>query len=256
MKFRIPIDKKYCIAVGILVLLAAFFQFCLVGYRFLPVVFLGIGGLLTCWKLLSLLKRKKPGTAKILHILLDSLVALGLVVVIVVGCFVGSACFGDPEAPCEYVVVLGAGLHGSTPSRTLRERLQAAGEYLKEHENAICIVSGGQGPDEDMTEAQCMFLELTAMGIDPGRIWLEGNSTSTRENIRFSLDVIQEKTGVRPEKIGLLSSEYHLFRAARVAKEEGVEAAGIPAKTSYPILFVNYFLREIAGVCYYFVFGG
>ena len=107
-----------------------------------------------------------------------------------------------------------------------------------------------------MTEAQCMYRELVDMGIDGSRIWMEDRSTSTRENLRFSLDIIESRTGVRPETIGVLSSEYHLFRAGLFAKDEGVDAVGIPARTTYPILFVNYFLREIAGVCHYYGFGG
>lgn len=255
-KLKIPIDKKYCVTMLILLVLALFFKFCMVGYRFLPFVFACLGALITCWKLLAMLKKHKPKAAKRLSIVFNSCVAIGLVVLTVIGCFVGHACFGETDTPCDYVVVLGAGLHGSTPSRSLRERLNAAYDYLTEHPNVICIVSGGQGPDEDMTEAQCMYNELVAMGIDGSRIWMEEKSTSTRENLRFSLDIIESRTGVRPERIGLLSSEYHLFRAGLFAKDEGVDAVGIPARTTYPILFINYFLREIAGVCHYYVFGG
>lgn len=255
-KLKIPIDKKYCITMGILLVLALFFQFALVGYRFLPFVFLCLGALITCWKLLGMLKKRKPKVGKTVSILFNSCVAVGLTILTVIGCFVGRACFGDVNTPCDYVVVLGAGLHGSTPSRSLRERLNAAYEYLTEHPDVICVVSGGQGPGEDMTEAQCMYNELVAMGIDGSRIWMEDKSTSTQENLRFSLDIIESRTGVRPETIGVLSSEYHLFRASLFAKDEGVDAVGIPARTTYPVLFVNYFLREIAGVCHYYVFGG
>jgi len=255
-KWNIPIDKAYCLTMFILLVLALFFRFCMVGYRFLPVVFVGLGALITCWKLLRMLKKHKPKEGKIVSIIFNSCVAVGLTVLTVIGCFVGRACFGDPNSSCEYMVVLGAGLHGSTPSRSLRERLNAAYAYLTAHPEVICIVSGGQGPGEDMTEAQCMYNELIAMGIDGSRIWMEDQSTSTQENLRFSLDIIESRTGARPQRIGVLSSEYHLFRAGLIAADEGVEAVGVPAKTTYPVLFVNYFLREIAGVCHYYVFGG
>lgn len=253
---NIPVDKTYCIAIGILLVLALFFKYALVGYRFLPFVFLCLGALITCWKLLGMLKKRKPKEGKIVSIVFNSCVAVGLAILTVIGCFVGRACFGDPNTTCDYVVVLGAGLHGSTPSRSLRERLNAAYEYLMAHPDVICIVSGGQGPGEDMTEALCMYNELVAMGIDGSRIWMEDKSTSTQENLRFSLDIIESRTGVRPAQIGVLSSEYHLFRAGLFAADEGVEAVGVPAKTTLPVLFVNYFLREIAGVCHYYVFGG
>ena len=95
-----------------------------------------------------------------------------------------------------------------------------------------------------------------ALGIPAERIWLEEKATSTWENITFSLDLIEEKTGLRPEKIGVLSSEYHLFRASLFAKRCGVEFVGIPAATSLPSVKLNHFLREIAALWYYMIFGG
>ena len=93
-------------------------------------------------------------------------------------------------------------------------------------------------------------------GIDPSRIWLEEKATSTWENINFALDLVEEKTGRRPEKIGVVSSEYHLFRASLFAKACNVEFVGIPAHTSRTSQMVNHFLREVAGVWHYLVLGG
>jgi uncharacterized SAM-binding protein YcdF (DUF218 family) len=101
-----------------------------------------------------------------------------------------------------------------------------------------------------------MCRELKAMGIDESRIWLEDKSTSTRENLRFSLALIESRIGTRPQTVGLVSSEYHLFRAGLFAADEGVQAVGIPAKTSWLSLRINYFLREIVAVWAYWVFGG
>ena len=107
-----------------------------------------------------------------------------------------------------------------------------------------------------MTEARCMFEEMVKLGISPERIWIEDKATSTWENLRFTMDLIEEKTGQRPEKIGLLSSEYHLFRAKLFARECGVEAVGIPARTSRLSQMVNHFMREVAGVWHYIILGG
>jgi uncharacterized SAM-binding protein YcdF (DUF218 family) len=137
---------------------------------------------------------------------------------------------------------------------SLRERINGAYAYLEEHPDAICIVSGGQGNNEDISEAACMFRELTAMGIEGERIWMEDKSTSTRENLRFSLALIESRTGERPKTIGLVSSEYHLFRAGLFAADENVKALGIPAETTWISLRINYFLREIAGVWAYLTF--
>ena len=100
-----------------------------------------------------------------------------------------------------------------------------------------------------------MFRELTKMGIDPDRLLLEERSTSTIENLQFSMDVIQEATGKRPTAIGIVSSEYHLYRASLFARELGLASVGIPAHTTWFSLRLNYYLREIAAVWKYLVLG-
>ena len=101
-----------------------------------------------------------------------------------------------------------------------------------------------------------MYVELTNLGIDGNRIWTEDRAESTWENIRYSLDLIQKETGARPTKIGVLSSEYHLFRASLFAKKNQVEFVGIPARTSRLSQRINHFMREVAGVWHYIILGG
>ena len=154
------------------------------------------------------------------------------------------------------MVVLGAKVRPDGPSVSLQNRIDAAYDYLLANPDTIAIVSGGQGPDEHMTEALCMFQELTAMGIDPARIWQEDKATSTWENLTLSLALIEEKTGSRPEKLGVLSSEYHLFRASLLTRECGLDFVGIPAPTSRISQKINHFMREVAGVWHYILLGG
>ena len=101
-----------------------------------------------------------------------------------------------------------------------------------------------------------MYEKLVGLGIDPNRIWMEDQATSTWENLNFTLELIEEKTGVRPEKLGLLSSEYHMFRASLFADACNVESVGIPAKTSRFFQGLNHFMREVAGVWHYIILGG
>ena len=128
--------------------------------------------------------------------------------------------------------------------------------WVEEHPEVIAIVSGGQGDDEPMTEAQAMYDELVNLGIDPDRIWIEDRATSTWENLNFALELIEEKTGTRPENLGIVSSEYHLFRASLFADACGVEPVLIPARTSVVTQRINHFMREVAGVWHYLILGG
>ena len=107
-----------------------------------------------------------------------------------------------------------------------------------------------------MSEAQCMYDHLTAWGISPDRVLMEDMATSTWENLHFSLDLLEEVTGQRPTELGVLSSEYHLFRASLFTKACDVEFIGIPAKTARLSQKINYFMREVAGVWHYILLGG
>lgn len=250
--------KQVLFYTGIILLVAIglFLQFALIGYSFLAMVCFGLAALLICYRLLSLLARTHLQTAKALRTILSSCLMIGLLVAALTGVQIARSAAGTPNAECDYMVVLGAGVNGTVPSLALKNRLDSALDYLQSHPDTICIVSGGQGSGEDISEAQCMYDYLTARGIDPARVWMEEKATSTRENLSLSLSLIEAHTGSRPTEIGILSSEYHLYRASLVAEEIGVSAVGIPGKTTLPVLFLNYFLREIPAVWYYTLLGG
>ena len=148
---------------------------------------------------------------------------------------------------------MGAGVNGTTPSLSLRERINAAYTYMQNNPHTICVVSGGQGDGENITEAKCMFNELTKLGIAEDRILLEDRADSTWKNITFSLEIIEEKTGEKQKNVGIVSSDYHLYRASLYAKEAGLFPICIPAKTSWWHLHVNYFLREIVALWGYWI---
>ena len=225
------------------------------GCRFLAFVLFGCAGLAALFVLLHLLRRSRPKIGNILLAAFSILTCTCLLIGIWVGILILQAMPGQPDSSCQYLILLGAGVNGTTPSQSLQERIDAASIYLKAHPDVHCILSGGQGSGEDISEAQCMFQALTAAGIAPERFWLEDKSTSTKENITFSLALIREKTGELPKEIGILSSRYHLYRAGIFAREHGVEPVCIGAETQRFELFLSYFVREIFAVCFYSVFG-
>lgn len=226
------------------------------GHSFLALVFLCLTGLAVSYLLLGLLKSKKPKAAKILKTVLNTCVILGVIVVSVTLGLVLNASRGDRDAQCQYVVVLGAAVRPWGPTLPLQERVTAAYEYMNAHPEVILIVSGGQGSDEPMTEAQCMYDMLVQRGADRSRIWMEDRATSTWENMKFTLELIKEKTGDSPSQLGVISNEYHLFRSKLFASRCGVEPVGIPAHTRWVSLRVNNFLREVAGVWHFILLGG
>ena len=190
-------------------------------------------------------KRRHP----ILTILLV-LLCLAVLAFAATGAIIMHSATAD-EGEFQYLLVLGTVVEGTEPSPMLADRIQAAYDYLTAHPDTICIVSGGKGDEVNLSEAECMYNELVEMGIDPARILMEDRATSTVENFQFSLALIEEETGVRPETLGVLSSEFHLYRARMFARQEGITPIAIPARTTDLPTFLRYFLREIVMVWYY-----
>ena len=241
---------------GVLAVLAFLLKFVLPGYGFSALICLILIALILFYSWMPVVGLKFPVLAKALTRICTVCLILGVLAAAVTEVFVIKASFGNPKEQVEYMVVLGAKVRESGPSLALWERIWAAADYLEENPDTIAIVSGGQGDDEPMTEAKAMYDELVALGIDPERVWMEEKATSTWENMNFTLNQIEEKTGERPAKLGIVSNEYHLFRAGLFADKCGVEAVGIPARTTRLSQKVNHFMREVAGIWHFLVLGG
>lgn len=241
---------------GLLLAAAYILRFHLWGYSFSALVCCCLAGILLFYEITRLLLPRFPVGMLWLRRGFSVCLLIGILVVAITEGVIIAASFGDPQEPVDYVVILGAKVRTTGPSASLWDRIYGAEEYLSSHPDVIAIASGGQGDDEPMTEAEAIRDELVMMGIAPDRIWLEDRATSTWENLNYTLDLIEEKTGARPEKLGVLSSEYHLFRASLFAKECGVEFVGIPARTSRVSQMVNHFMREVAGVWHFLLLGG
>lgn len=236
--------------------LAVFLKFCVPGYSFSALVCLCLIAIILFYTFMPLIGLKFPVFAKVTTRIFTVILVIGLLVVGITEAIIIHASFGDPEETVDYIVVLGAKVNKDGPSVSLWDRICAAYTYLEEHPGVTAVLSGGQGTDEPITEAECMYRELVELGIDPQRLWIEDEATSTWENLNFSLDLIEANTGTRPAKLGVLSSEYHLFRASLFARACNVEFVGIPAKTSRLSQAVNHFMREVAGVWHYILLGG
>ena len=160
----------------------------------------------------------------------------------------------DPER--DYLIVLGAAVYGDQPSLTLIRRMEGAIDYLEQYPDSVAIVSGGMGKGETVTEAQAMFDWMTAQGVDPARILLEPEATSTEENLLNSFAIIRARGDEPQGSVAIVSSAYHLYRAKTMAKNFGVDdAAGVAAPWGYFFVMLNYFIREAFGVTHLWVFG-
>lgn len=186
-------------------------------------------------------------------VIFKSFFALACVVLIIViaAFFSMIAAMHNSPGKDETVVVLGCSVIGEKPSRMLRQRIEAAAEYLKENENSSAVLCGGQGSDEIMTEAECMRRELVKRGIDESRLYLEGKSTDTQENISFCADIIKEN-GLNTD-VTVVTSDFHEKRGAMLCQKYGLNPSATPAKTDF-YLAATYWLRDLLGVVREFIF--
>ncbi len=150
-----------------------------------------------------------------------------------------------PVENVNAVILLGCKVSGDTPSYMLECRLNSALEVLNSHNDAVCIVSGGQGADENITEAEAMRRYLTAHGIPDSRIIPEPNSSNTRENLRLSANILRER-GIT-DGILIVTHDFHQYRAEIYARQNDLKVGHYSTKTDPRHLFF-YWIREWAGI--------
>lgn len=145
----------------------------------------------------------------------------------------------------DVVIVLGCRVKGFKPSLALVKRVERAYEYLLKNPRAVAVLSGGQGKDECVSEAFCMKQLLTEKGIDEARLICEDRSTTTDENIRFSLEIIDELE--LKKEVTVVTSDYHSRRAELICKRYGLDAGSVSSRTP-PALLPAFLLREILAI--------
>lgn len=143
------------------------------------------------------------------------------------------------------VVVLGCKVNGDQPSRMLQARLEKAAEFLLEHPQAHCIVTGGKGPDEDYPEALIMKNYLVNKGVSSMRIIMEDTSTSTLENL-INASQLAKRYNCH-ERFLIVTDRFHQYRALTVANELGVVSYALNVETVW-YLAMQYWFREIAAI--------
>lgn len=137
----------------------------------------------------------------------------------------------------DYIVVLGAGLKGKEPGYYLQKRLDKAIQYLKLDNKIKIIVSGGQGPDEEISEALAMKNYLLKNGVPKKQIFMESLSTTTYENLKFSKE-LAFKNGVKNPKFLIVSTDFHLYRAKFLASILNLDVDTLGSK-SQSIVIIN-----------------
>ena len=133
--------------------LAFFLKFCIPGYSFSALVCICLIAIILFYTFMPLIGLKFPVLAGILTKVFTAVLILGLLVVGITEAIIIRKSFGNPKTDVQYMVVLGAKVNADGPSVSLWDRICGAYLYLEEHPQVIAVLSGGQGTDEPITEA-------------------------------------------------------------------------------------------------------
>ena len=166
-----------------------------------------------------------------------------------------------PAFDRDYMLILGCQIReDGTLTNLLKGRADRAIEFARMQEEKTgkkltFVPSGGQGPDEVMSEAAAIRNYLLETGIPEERILLEDQSKNTYENLRNSAALIAEDMkkapdeGSRDAKIAFSTTNYHVFRSGILATEQGIRVEGIGSRTKR-YFWINAFIREFIANLY------
>ena len=238
----IPVWGWSCI---VLAVIALFFLVCMRGYQYISLSLIFVAFLILIGNVAS-----RP-----VKIVIFTLAGIGFAYFLFVEALVISNSKNDADSNNDYVIVLGAAVHGDEPSLALLHRLQSTLTFMNTYPNVKAVVCGGQGDGENITEAKCMRDWLVSNGIDAGRIIMEDRSTSTMENLAFARELIIADGG-RIDNTAIVTSSYHLYRAKMMAVSLGYTApGGIRAVMGYPVYMLGMYIREAFGVTHFWILG-
>ncbi|MBD5103310.1 MAG: YdcF family protein [Ruminococcaceae bacterium] len=226
--------------------IGAIFGLCMSVFALLVTAFIK-----TAVKILKWLWKRKSG--KTVTIVFFSVFGLLTVYAVLLSSLMIGEIMNTPHDP-DAVIVLGCRVQrNGKPSLMLGRRIEAAYEYLSENENVICIVSGGKGEDEPISEGEAMKVALVEKGIDESRIFVEDKSENTKENIEFSARLLDEM-GMEINEAAIVTDGFHLYRASLMAKGTWQNTTSVAADTPW-WLVTAYWFREWFALSSLFVFG-
>ncbi|MCI8387635.1 MAG: DUF218 domain-containing protein [Clostridiales bacterium] len=211
------------------------------------------------------LKKLFKGAFHVLHIIFTSLLCVFIVTLAAFWCYIGfdsqknsdgytisASAIGDTGVGTA-IMVYGCHTNGYTPGVTLKLRLDEAYNLLNALPDSICVVSGGQGSNETISEAEAMKHYLTELGIDPDRILMEDKSHTTSENVRFTKQLLEDMN-IEPERIIGVSTAFHLPRIEMLTRRYDLPmevcAAPSPNFAQYYVSMVREYLSYIKMVLF------
>jgi len=154
-----------------------------------------------------------------------------------------------PKYNQQFIIVNGSGLINGKVTPILARRIdKAIGFYNRQKQvsqTPKLVLSGGQGRNEPISEARAMMAYAILKGIPEDDILLEDKSENTLQNMKFSKEILDNKTTAdeTPYSCIFSTSNYHLLRTGMYARAVGLKINGIGSRTALYYL-PNALIRE------------
>lgn len=200
--------------------------------------------------------RTRRGARRVLTVFL----ILALICILAFAALLGVVLAGshdEVKGEPKLMIVLGCQVKPWGPSTLLQDRLDKALEYLEGHPDVTVVCSGGQGPDEPVSEAQCMRDYLVEKGYPAEQILLEDRSRNTDQNLCWSMDVLARAGYDTTDEIVVVSNGFHLARVRMLcARRSSADISTLAAPSSHAPSRLKMYIREPIGLVKSFLLDG
>ena len=156
-----------------------------------------------------------------------------------------------PSYDKDFVIIPGCsiskkgGLLPLLKGRTNRAIRFAWDQEIATEKPARYVPTGGQGPDEVMSEGSAMEFYLLSHGAEQYEILAEKKSTNTYENLLFSKNLID--AAMPGARTCFVTTNYHVLRTGMLAKKIGLDAEGLASSTKW-YFWPNGLAREVVAI--------
>ena len=153
----------------------------------------------------------------------------------------------DQARPAEAIVVFGTAQYNGVPSPVLAARLDHAIELYERELAPVIVVTGGNQPGDQFTEATASANYLIRNGVPDEDVLREVSGTTSWQSLAAAANFLDDRS---INEVLLVSDPFHSLRIRAMASELGLDGHSSPTKTS-PIKGMTearYMVRETLAV--------
>jgi vancomycin permeability regulator SanA len=153
----------------------------------------------------------------------------------------------DQARPAEAIVVFGTAQYDGVPSPVLAARLDHAIELYEKDLAPVIVVTGGNQPGDNFTEATASANYLIERGVPDEDVLREVSGTSSWQSLAAAANFLDDR---EITDVLLVSDPFHSLRIRAMASELGLDGHSSPTRTS-PIRGITearYMARETVAV--------